>query len=340
MLPSEFSELARGSASPEISQDRPPGMPSRTKIVIVTGLIALFFVLLLGVAVAPPGDFPTNHALVIEKGLSVEDIGKHLKDQNYIRSAKLFVFFSVLTNADHMIRSGSYVFQQPRSIFGIIRALQNGENRGQVRVTFPEGITASRMGSILEDVIPHIDAEEFAKQAQEHEGYLFPDTYFIGVEMGTDEIITVLRETFEKKTRPLKETAEKQGKDWEDVVIMASILEGEVAAKKDRRIISGILWKRIDIGMPLQVDAPFLYILEKGSLELTQEELEIDSPYNTYRYRGLPPTPINNPGIDAFSATLVPEESPYLFYLSDKEGTIHYARTHDEHVENKRRYLR
>jgi len=120
---------------------------------------------------------------------------------------------------------------------------------------------------------------------------------------------------------------------------MASIIEKESLNGDERQIVSGILWKRISLGMPLQVDATFLYINGKASAELTKDDLNIDSPYNTYRNKGLPPGPINNPGLDAIVAALYPKDSPYLYYLHDKKGKVHYAKTFNEHVANKRKYL-
>ena len=120
---------------------------------------------------------------------------------------------------------------------------------------------------------------------------------------------------------------------------MASLLEKEARTTESRRIIAGILWKRLEIGMLLQVDAVFGYIINKGSLQLTLEDLSIDSPYNTYRYKGLPIGPIANPGLDSLQAATMPILTDYLFYLSDKEGTMHYSETFEEHKRKKRLYL-
>lgn len=319
---------------------RPSRVFSRINVVIAGGIVFLALVVAMVIMVAPPENFPTNQVLFVEEGLSVERIGALLEEQHYIRSAQLFVFLSVLTNAERSTQSGSYAFNESQSVFGVIRSLQAGENRGQVRVTLPEGITVERMGELLQSTIPYFDIEIFLEYAGEHEGYLFPDTYFIDTETRPQQVITLLQNTFQEKTQGLREQARQQGQQWSDIVVMASLLEGEAITTEDREIIAGILWKRISIGMPLQVDAPFFYLLGKGSLELSEEDLNVDSPYNTYRYRGLPPTPINNPGLDALSAALNPQESSYFFYLSDEEGTIHYARTHDQHVNNKNRYLR
>ena len=121
---------------------------------------------------------------------------------------------------------------------------------------------------------------------------------------------------------------------------MASLIEKEASGEKDRNIVSGILWKRIEKGIPLQVDAPFLYILGKESSELTKSDLSINSPFNTYKYKGLTPSPIGNPGLDSIKAAINPEDSPYLYYLHDAEGNIHYARTYSEHQKNIRTYLK
>ena len=107
-----------------------------------------------------------------------------------------------------------------------------------------------------------------------------------------------------------------------------------------RRMISGILWKRLDEGMPLQIDCTFQYVNGKNTFQLSLDDLKIDSPYNTYKYRGLTPTPISNPGLDSLRAAVTPIESKYYYFLSDKEGVMHYGITHDQHVANKNKYLR
>ena len=120
---------------------------------------------------------------------------------------------------------------------------------------------------------------------------------------------------------------------------MASLLEEEARTTRSRQIISGILWKRIERGMRLQVDAVFPYILGKNTFELTLDDLAVDSPYNTYRYAGLPLGPISNPGLDSLRAALHPVQTPYLYYLSDKNGVFHWSRTYEEHLKKKKLYL-
>ena len=120
---------------------------------------------------------------------------------------------------------------------------------------------------------------------------------------------------------------------------MASLLEREVPLTYDRRVVAGILWKRIRLGMPLQVDAVFPYIIGKNSFNLTKSDLATDSPYNTYLYKGLPAGPIANPGLDAILAAVTPLPTSYLYYLSDKYGNLHYSATYEQHLANKHKYL-
>jgi len=120
---------------------------------------------------------------------------------------------------------------------------------------------------------------------------------------------------------------------------MASILEGEALTTSDRKLVAGVLWRRLEIGMPLQVDATFSYVNGKTTFELTLDDLKIDSPYNTYKYKGLPPTPINNPGLNSINAALYPTKTKYLYFLSGNDGKMHYARTFEEHKRNRQLYL-
>jgi UPF0755 protein len=143
-----------------------------------------------------------------------------------------------------------------------------------------------------------------------------------------------------KKTESLNEEISKSKRSLKEIIIMASLIEKEARGEEDRFIISGILWKRIEKGIPLQVDAPFLYILGKESSELTISDLSTNSPFNTYRYKGLPPAPIGNPGLESIKASLRPTTSPYLYYLHDKNGNIYYAKTYDEHKQNIKKYLK
>ena len=124
-----------------------------------------------------------------------------------------------------------------------------------------------------------------------------------------------------------------------DIVTMASILEKEAKNTRDRKMIAGVLWNRLDRGMLLQVDAVFLYTIGRTTFDLTMKDLASDSPYNTYRYKGLPPTPIGSPSLDSLVAAMTPTKSDYLFYLADNDHVTHYSKTYREHLRKKRLYL-
>jgi len=149
-----------------------------------------------------------------------------------------------------------------------------------------------------------------------------------------------MEENFTAKTASIQKDAKKFNKTFQEILIMASILEKEVRTAEDRKIVAGILWKRIRTGMPLQVDAVFPYITQRKNRTITRDDLKIDSPYNTYINKGLPPGPIANPGLDTILAAINPKETKYLFYISDKKGIIRYASTLEEHNKNVDKYLR
>jgi UPF0755 protein len=242
--------------------------------------------------------------------------------------------------SDSHISEGEYYFERPVSVVEVAMRIA-GRQFGidKKRVTFPEGFSNKEIATRLDTTFEAFDSDLFLSLAKGYEGYLFPDTYGFFPSTTPDVILAALKKNFETKTSTLQKdfTASKRSKA--DIIIMASIIEKEAAGSADRALVSGILWNRIDAGISLQVDAPFIYLLGKESKELTRKDLAFDSLYNTYLHKGLPPTPINNPGLAAISAALHPEVSPYFYYLHDKDGIIHYAKTYTEHKKNIQKYL-
>ncbi|MEK7502885.1 MAG: endolytic transglycosylase MltG [Patescibacteria group bacterium] len=208
----------------------------------------------------------------------------------------------------------------------------------EITITIPEGYTASQMAELFEQN-SLFSKEEFLNFAGREEGYLFPDTYKFFKKTTPQKVAEKMKNNFDIKVAEFLPEISRQKKSLDDIVIMASIIEKEVHNPEDRKIVSGILWKRIDKGIGLQVDASLTYILGKASAELTQDDLKMDSPYNTYKYKGLPKGPISNPGKEAIEAAVFPQTSPYLFYLSDKDGITRYAKNFEEHKNNKFKYL-
>ncbi|MBU1179959.1 endolytic transglycosylase MltG, partial [Patescibacteria group bacterium] len=275
----------------------------------------------------PPVDFPINKIITIEKGTLFKKVAIDFEEQHLIRSAFWFDSYGWLLRSREQVKAGEYFFERPLSATKLFREItQNGGKNNFVRVTIPEGATVDEINLIFKG----FGFENFGID-KSLEGYLFPDTYFVPLDISAEQMIKVMRETFDKKVAP--EMKEK------DIVIMASLLEKEAGKKEDMETISSILWKRIDVGMPLQVDAVFPYIMGKHSLQLTTEDLKIDSPYNTYLHKGLPPGPICNPGLDSLGAALSSTETDYWYYLSDKNGIVYYSKTYEEHLSKRKKYL-
>ncbi len=304
-------------------------------------IVALaFYFLFYQFLLRAPAQFPVNSLVHIEKGLNLKEVSKNLEKNNVIKSPHLFKLFVTLLGKDKNVMAGDYLFSAPtwfprvalRMVWGVF-------DLTPIKITIPEGISREGMATIFEKSIPTFNKEKFITETVNDEGYLFPDTYLFFPNVETEEIILTMKSNFNKKIGPLRDDIVKSGKTTKEIIIMASILEKEARTTLDREIISGVLWKRIQIGMPLQVDAPFVYYIGKGTYNLTTKDLKTDSPYNTYTRKGLPAGPIGNPGLDSISAAINPKSSPYLYYLSDRDGNVYYSATFDKHKKNKVLYI-
>lgn len=208
----------------------------------------------------------------------------------------------------------------------------------EVAITIPEGFGVKDIDRRLTEM-GLIMPNEFTVKALTDEGFLFPDTYNVYItNFNPEDLIKKMKDNFIQKLTPeLLAEIKKQKRDLKEIIAMASILEKEVKTKEDLPIVAGILWKRIDDSWPLQADATLIY--GKETTSITAKELTDDNPYNTYKYRGLPPTPIGNPGIATIRAAIFPQKSKYWFYLTDSEGQVHYAVSNEEQNENRRKFL-
>ena len=315
-------------------------MISKAKILIV----AIIFFVLAGFSgyffLSAPKDFPSGAAIAIEKGTGLAEISGKLKEGGFVKSKYAFALYARALGKSKKIKYGKYLFNEPVSVFSLTSRLAKGEfGFKPIKVTITEGLTVKEIADLLLAVKPpsgdltakifeNFDKEEFLGKTANLEGYLFPDTYLFLPFAETEQIIGTMTDNFKKKA----------GDVGKEIVIMASLIEKEVPNSSDRKIVSGILWKRLKLGMALQVDAVFPYITGKQKVLL--EDLKIDSPYNTYLNKGLPPGPISNPGLDAIDAARNPQESPYLYYLSGQDGKTHFAKTFSEHLRNKEKYLK
>ncbi len=300
----------------------------------------LIFLALYGFTIRPPLDFPKKTYFSVKEGWSLGEIAEELEKKNIIQSAFWLKVITKVFGGEKGIIAGNYYFKDSRNLFGIAYALSRGEySLPSEKITIPEGMTIDEMAEIFEDNLAFFDKKTFLKLTKDKEGYLFPDTYFFLSDAKTADIVKVMEDNFRQKIAGLDKEIQSFGKPLKDVIIMASILEEEARTTETRRVISGILWKRLSVGIPLQVDAPFQYFMGKNTFDLTMDDLAFDSPYNTYLYKGLPEGPISNPGLDSIRSAVTPVKTSYYFYLSDKDGEMHYAKTFDEHVVNKQKYL-
>ncbi len=202
------------------------------------------------------------------------------------------------------------------------------------RVTIVEGAT-------IKDIDRLLSSRGIIKSStlpKDLEGYLFPDTYEFFVPQSTAAVVARLRDNFDQKVLPVVP----KSANLKEITTVASLIEAEAADSSDRRLVSGILWKRLMNGFPLQVDGTICYIkAEDNCLPITSEDLKTDSPYNTYLYKGLPPGPIGNPGLDAIEAALHPQASSYWYYISNpKTKRIVFSVDLEEHNQNIYKYLR
>jgi len=315
-------------------------MSIKSKIILSLVIIFVVSSILYFSLFKAPSGFPVGRLIEIEKGMALSDISKHLKNSSVIRSELLFESFVTMLTGDDGAMSGEYFFVDPVSSWNVAKKITKGEyGLTPVKITIPEGSTVYDTARLFEDKFPDFDSVEFLKIVVNKEGYLFPDTYLFLPNVKADQVVREMEENFKRKLYEIREDIMMFDKPLDDIIIMASILEKEARTTQSRRMISGILWKRIEIDMPLQVDAVFPYINGKNTYTLTLKDLKIDSPYNTYKYKGLPVGPISNPGLDSIMAAVNPEGSENLYYLSDRVGNMYYAKDFDAHKKNKRLYL-
>jgi UPF0755 protein len=239
------------------------------------------------------------------------------------------------------------------SIVAVLTAITTDE----VAITFPEGLTIEQMAERVDMAFGAGSGEEWLQSLRETkwsdiyvflpsdelEGYLFPDTYRISRSSFPDELTYKLLTNFSEKFSPeLRAEIFRQGKTIEEVVILASILEREVRSDEDRALVADLFWRRIAAGMALQADSTVHFIVgSDGSTVYTSDtDRDVDSPYNTYKYRGLPPGPISNPGLSAITAAIYPTPNAYWYFLTDANGAVHYAQTNEEQNANKYKFLR
>jgi UPF0755 protein len=322
----------------------------------IGGVIFLLYSLL------PVSKNSTERMFEIQKGESFFEIARHLEEEGFIRNKYLFSLLAIFQGKEKTLKAGKYILSSSMTPKEILEILSEGKVP-IVKITIPEGWNLKEIAQYLEEKnlcqkeefleivgwqdkagIDFSDKFDFLKDKPKNlslEGYLFPDTYFVRKTANCQEIVEIFLKNFSRKLTPkLREGIKRQKKTIFEIVTMASLLEKEVKTKEEKEIVSGILWKRLKYGMPLQVDATITYLTGKKTIKISYEETQIDSPYNTYKYVGLPLGPICNPGMESILAALYPQTSEFWYYLSTPEGKTLFSKTLAEHNIKKAKYLK
>ena len=308
--------------------------------------ILLAFVLVLFGAfylegIRAPSDFQNNTFVTVPEGASLGEIAILFQEENVVRSSFWLNTAIRFTGNQSAVYAGDYIFARPASVFQVAKRITTGAyGLEPTTVTIPEGATVADMASIYEDTLFKFDPEDFLIDAVPLEGYLFPDTYHFLPNATHDDVIRAMRDNFEQKIEEFEDQIEESDFTLHEILILASIIEREAFNDTDRRLISGVLYNRLEQDMLLQVDATFVYTHGKGTYQITLAELRDDSNlYNTYVHKGLPPGPIAAVGYSSIFAALNPTPNDYIFYLADRAGTTYFSETYAEHLRKKRIYV-
>lgn len=299
-------------------------------------------------------------AFTIKKGQTIKEIAENLESQELTQSSTAFYLYTKWSDLDQKVLFGRFKLSQSMNVPQILEIITDVKEAEFV-ITIQEGITIKKIEQKLIDLdlvkegefqsavksfkgygyYPFLRQEVTKNLILPLEGYIYPDTYFLDpTDFQSDDLIYKALDNFEAKWNSIVKTDSSVLKKYsmQEVITMASIIENEVLSQKDRKIVSGILWKRLENGWMLGADATLLYY--KDDRKITQEDINLDSPYNTRKKQGLPPGPISNPSISSIEAALFPEESAYWFYLTTLDtGEVIYSKTNEEHNANKAKYL-
>ena len=279
--------------------------------------------------------------IVINLTTTEAELIVRLKEQGYVKSAWAFNFVLKRELWQKKIEPGGYNVSKGMNAWQLADALVN--HPFQKWVVIPEGLRAAEIAERLQEKLAWADAAKEDFLINSNEGYLFPDTYLLNLDYTGKDTAKRMENLFSEKTADLFKQAAKNNILNDTLIVLASIVQREAASEKDMPLIAGIIWNRWLKDMNFEIDATIQYILgEPGSWWpiIQVEDYKFDSPYNTYLYKGRPPTPICSPGLAAIDAVVNPEKSEYFYYLHDSEGQIHPAKTYEEHIANIEKYLK
>jgi UPF0755 protein len=317
----------------------------------MVGQVALAVVVLLAHQPASRRD-SLDRIVEIPLGTPAGRISRMLEEQGLIRSAFIFDIMLKITNRDSQLKAGEYLLNPAMNTMEVIQKLNEGTIVTH-RIMIPEGYELKQIAAVLarEGLV---DPERFLMLAQNAElvfgeqfpvelpipsleGYLFPDTYHFAKEQSEEAIIRQMVSRFVDVVIPNVDLSLLDDKyTLHEVITLASIVEKEVIYDFERPLVAAVYHNRLNIGMRLQADPTVRYVMTENRSRVLYSDLEIDSPYNTYRYDGLPPGPIASPGLKSIMAVLEPADVDYLYFVAKNDGTHVFSRTFEEHVAARR----
>jgi UPF0755 protein len=287
---------------------------------------------------------------IVPRGATLTEVASGLHDAGVLAHPLAFRLLARLRGDEAAVQTGQFAFPAHQTSDEILQRLVSG-TADAVWVTFPEGFTARQIGRRLQRrslaqaaafdrYAAHARLDVDGTRTPSLEGYLFPSTYLVPVGSTPERIARILTDQFFHELTPdAAAKAKRLGLTVPQVITLASLIEREAQADDERGLMAGVYYNRLRAGMPLEVDATIEYIFPEHHTVITRRDLEIDSPYNTYRHTGLPPTPIANPGRASIDAAFAPVASPYLYYVYKGNGHHAFAKTLEEHNANVERYL-
>lgn len=347
------------------------------KIVGIIALVVLIVIAIVGysgynyvTSALEPVNPESNKKIEVEipMGSGITLISSILEEKGIIQDARIFKYYTKFKNESDF-QAGNYSLTQSMTLDEIIESLKTGRvyREPVFTMTVPEGLTLEQIAKVVEKNTSH-SAEKFMARVTDQafieqmmteypdllteailneniryalEGYLYPATYpFFEEDPTLDDIIKTMLTSMNTIVSEYSTVLAEKEMSVHEFLTFASLLEEEATAQTDRETIASVFYNRMDIDMPLQTDPTVLYALGSHKDRVLYEDLEVKNPYNTYVNVGLPPGPIAGAGKISIDATLNPTDTNYLYFLADKEGTNHFAKTYDEHLANIEKYLR
>jgi UPF0755 protein len=292
--------------------------------------------------ISPAGKGGKDVLFIVPEGASLREVAVDLEEKKIISNKGLFLLWARLTGYSKIIKAGEYRLNSGMTPVKILTILGKGEVISHM-VTIPEGFSSLQIAELLGKK-GLVEKDKFLSLARDQdlagrygiagaglEGYLYPDTYRFGRGMAPLSVLDVMVKRFKEVTAPYIEKAEQLGMAFEDVVILASIVEKETGLAEERPLIASVFLNRLKRGIRLESDPTVIYGLTGFNGNLTRKDLSKPTPYNTYLVPGLPPGPIANPGLDAMKAVLFPAKTNYLYFVSKNDGSHYFSKTLAEH---------